>query len=63
MENMKIAILDKKSEGIKSESNFIDKNRLKNGQRGYIWVKTESLMKGYYKQKTLTKKVSFLAAV
>ncbi len=53
----KIAILKKKSHEIKNESNFINRNKIKNGKRGYIWVMTPTLMKGYYKLNHLTRKV------
>tara|TARA_B100000963_G_scaffold361175_1_gene395270 strand:- start:20585 stop:22075 length:1491 start_codon:yes stop_codon:yes gene_type:complete len=53
----KIVILKKKSDEIKDENNFINKNKIKNGKRGYIWVMTPTLMKGYYKLDRLTKKV------
>ena len=53
-----IKILKVKSENVKRMDNkTISKNNLKNGQRGYIWVKTNTLMKGYYKLPNLTKKV------
>ena len=54
---IKIAILKKKPEEIKNENDFINKHRIKNGNRGYIWVMTPTLMKGYYKLDYLTKKV------
>lgn len=53
----KIAILNKKPKDLKLEKNFINKNKIRNGQKGYIWVKTDTLMKGYYRQNNLTNKV------
>ena len=55
----KIAILNKKLIKIKEkiDQNYINRNKLDNNKKGYIWVKTNTLMKGYFRLNHLTKKV------
>ena len=55
---IKIKILRIKPDEIKKlDKRTISKNNLKKNQRGYIWVKTNTLMKEYYKLPNMTKNV------